>query len=265
MGPLNSDKDGMEIIDSKPLDTYLTGILWPVSKNSTDTVLDKSEQENMPAREDRGKSDSEEGEADEGVPLHSIIRPSSIGLTFHLPKDTPFQIEVSGACYDIYGADKANRENLKNSDEDSQWVRIPFHYRIESKDLNSDEHSSLTAFKDSKGQKTEPGFLEVRLRKRIIDDLLVVTATVINRFIPGEDKNTRSLYQVHLSASVNGEGYFCSRKQSFKSSDEDSATNSLIYRHAREYAVGHGIAAGWEPRDPEQKVSKVFTSWIPEW
>ena len=107
----------------------------------------------------------------------------------------------------------------------------------------------------------------MHLRRRLIDNTLVVTATVINRFHynSNEDPNPKSLFQVSLSARVKEPGYFCARKQSFKINDEDRATNALIYQHAKEYAVGHGIAAGWEPKDSEKGVKKVFTSWLPEW
>lgn len=263
MGPLQSDNDGIEVLESKPLDTYLTGILWPVNNQGFGGVLDEDEQESLPVKETNEKVNIDEGVHDEGVQLHNIRRPSSVGLTFHLPqRNTRFVLEVSGALYE-YTEGQDIDLNPKHSL--NIWKRKPFLFQIKSRDLTRIGDNKVKRFYDTEGNVVEPGFLEVHVRQRVIDEGLTVTATVINRFVAGEDKNLTSLFQVCLTASVNEGDHFCARRQSFKSSDEDRATNALIYRHAREYAVGHGIAAEWEPKEPEQPVKKVYTSWIPEW
>ena len=61
MGPLYQDENGVEILESKPLDTYLTGILWPVNEYGSCSALDESEQENLPIRETFEREDIGEG------------------------------------------------------------------------------------------------------------------------------------------------------------------------------------------------------------
>jgi hypothetical protein len=266
MGPLNPDENGVEILDSPPLDTYLTGILWPLSDYAAFALLEESEQEKLPVKENYDQGNNDSGDTDEGAPLHSIIKPSSVGLTFHLPSgETSFKIEVTGARYQKTASDLGF--DLRDSGEGTTdiWKRIPFYYTVNSSDLQPGEYLRLKKFKDPDGVYYEPGFLEISVRRRFIDNMLAVTATVINRSVPDEDRNSSALFQVSLSASVDETDCFYARKQTFKSSDEDRTSNNLIYMYAREFAVGHGIAAGWEPVDPEKDVKKVYTTWIPVW
>ncbi len=266
MGPLNPDENGIEILEAPPLDTYLTGILWPVDEYAAGAILDDSEQENLPVKETSDKRNKDEAGADEGAPLHSVIRPSSIGITFHLPEsESHYSIGVTGARYERCDSVIESEQNNTGKESHAKWKRVPFQFTVDQVNLLSSEYYRVKTFTDSNGQIIEPGFLEVNIRRRVIDNMLAVTATVINCSYPGDDRNLSALFQVCLSARVSDPDYFCARKPSFKSSDEDRATNALTYRYVQEYAVGHGIAAGWEPKDPEQRVTQVFTAWMPEW
>ena len=55
--------------------------------------------------------------------------------------------------------------------------------------------------------------------------------------------------------------------QTAPSADIDDAEvliNSLLYRHAREFATGHGVAAGWDEPGPDgRRTTAVFTEFIP--
>lgn len=266
MGPFEPDENGVEILDSPPLDTYLTGILWPVNEFAAGAVLDTSEQEKLPARENHNRKNNDTGDLDEGAPLHSIIKPSSIGLTFHLPSEnTYFRLETSGARYQKSEPDPLSEQIESENSSADKWERVPFNFVIKSSDLPPGEYICVKTFTDSDGNYCKPGFLEMSIRRRMIDKTMAVTATVINRMIAGEDLNTSALFQVSLSADVDQGDCFYSRRQAFKSSDEDRATNNLIYRYAREFAVGHGIAASWEPVDPDKEAKRVYTSWMPKW
>lgn len=68
LGPLKAD----EIIESAPVDTYLTGMLWPkgaaVDGIDDDSGLDSG-------------SEPESG-AESAVPGYRAVRPCSIGITF---------------------------------------------------------------------------------------------------------------------------------------------------------------------------------------
>ena len=46
--------------------------------------------------------------------------------------------------------------------------------------------------------------------------------------------------------------------------DGEAAVNALLYRHAREFATGHGVAVGWEmPAEGGQRTRALFTEFIP--
>jgi hypothetical protein len=40
--------------------------------------------------------------------------------------------------------------------------------------------------------------------------------------------------------------------------------NALLYRHAREFATGHGVAAGWNPANADGQTAEIFTEFIPD-
>jgi hypothetical protein len=47
--------------------------------------------------------------------------------------------------------------------------------------------------------------------------------------------------------------------------DGEAATNALLYRHAREFATGHGVAAGWDgPTEDGRRTTAVFTEFMPK-
>ena len=94
-----------------------------------------------------------------------------------------------------------------------------------------------------------PGFWKCICR-RLIDNTLVVTATVINRFHynSNEDPNPKSLFQVSLSRVK--EPIFCAESSPLKLMTKIER-RMLNLSACEEYAVGHGIA-GWEPKDSEK-------------
>jgi len=80
MGPLRPD----EVIESAPVDTYLTGILWPrgapVDGVDDDTGLDSG-------------SDPSSG-VETAVPGYRAIRPCSIGITFAVARHATVTISL---------------------------------------------------------------------------------------------------------------------------------------------------------------------------
>src|SRR5262249_19605240 len=45
--------------------------------------------------------------------------------------------------------------------------------------------------------------------------------------------------------------------------DGEGAMNALLYRHAREFATGHGVAAAWNPPTKDGRTTAVFTDFMP--
>lgn len=82
LGPVEAE----ETINSAPLDTYLTGILWPQGNE-------------LPAMEDEGEGAATvagEPDEDDGIPGYRAIRPCSLGITFAVDADIAVTIDLGG-------------------------------------------------------------------------------------------------------------------------------------------------------------------------
>ena len=250
VGPLEES----EVLQSRPCDTYLTGILWP-----PDTELGPEEDENLL----EGPTDNDQDDAgDSGTPLHRIYRPSSVGITcFMEGKDTPFEIKVTGARYTPVKPEK--------SDEDEYvslfWERHQIDYRIP---VSGNERRSIWKtidFLDPSGESKSDDTLAVHIKRRVVDHGIVVTASLMN--LPASDEERRDakcFFQSRITIeAVDGKaGRIQARHSTIYSTDEDVLCNNLLYRDALEYAVGHGVAAVW-PDPVNRRVPFVQTSWIP--
>src|SRR5689334_10127742 len=80
LGPL----EPAELITSPPLDTYLTGILWPEGQ-----LLDAMEDD-----QSDGAANDDESEGDATVPGYRLIRPCGIGITFAAATDVALHVSL---------------------------------------------------------------------------------------------------------------------------------------------------------------------------
>jgi hypothetical protein len=89
-----------EVIQERPSDRYLSGILFPRQMR-----IGADEDEELAA--DRG--DDESGGEDEAVPLANCLKPASMGLSFALNakdgSEPSIEIEISAARYERVASD----------------------------------------------------------------------------------------------------------------------------------------------------------------
>ena len=84
-------------------------------------------------------------------------------------------------------------------------------------------------------------------------------------------KDERWIYQPNLAVTTaEGKSVFVAKDFQadplLADDDGEIATNALLYRHAREFATGHGVAAGWAaPTDGGRRTTQVFTEFIPKY
>jgi hypothetical protein len=110
--------------------------------------------------------------------------------------------------------------------------------------------------------------LQLYVRRRIDGGRQVLTVTLINRAVEADDKlrDELCLFQAGLSIEAvdcDGLGAIWPRPVlPLSGADEDGQSAALLYRDVVEYAVGHGVAAIWEP-SLDRRVTGVATSWLP--
>lgn len=277
LGPLSID----EILESPPVDTYLTGILWPRGVPTE-------------AAEDDGGLDvgvTDEVGADVGVPGYRANRPCSIGLTFAVPVGAAVHVSLGatsryvpdrvGSTGDTSAESKSDTTGAfipageANAVDESVprstgriWKRQHLGYSFE---IGPDEMRPSWIVKDfivASGGTVNDRRLSVHVKRRIGPELLVFTVTLINEEIDAEGaspRDARCLFQteVVVTSMVGDVGQIQPRsRKSRATDDEDVLVNRLLYRNLKEFAVGHGIAAVW-PKASIDAVQEVRTAWLP--
>ena len=266
-------QDEHEIISDRPTDRYLTGILFPIGQ------IPEEEDESLGVGED--DETSAPSAPDDGAPLSASFRPSSMGMSFCVAGSPPvlnFQIEAATyvcrwakvAEQDEDGADEgASDEKEALTDEqgtrrDERWCRTPISANF---DLKLDLKAPMEVDLSTHG--FPPNF-QLYIQTARIDGGYGVTAVLINNNKEGADRQLdtqRTLLQTKMKVTPGETTSLIPRPHQFgiihadNSEDEDSG--ELIYRHMKEYAVGHTCAASWTPIDGEAQ--QVETEWIPRY
>lgn len=280
LGPLEED----EILEGAPSDTYLTGILWPKG------VLVGSEEDDSV---DTGPM-NHESDSEAGVPGYRAVRPCSIGLTFSTDIGAELVVSLgSTARYRIAaGASAPGREESSISQgveelvsvppsqnhfadpsgepgNDERWIRERLGYSVRLPFSARTESWSVTDWiKDTHGCKDDHVTLHVR--RRVLQERQTFTLTLINTApepAPGDRKDVASLFQTQIKVrAVTTDDKPVSIKarqaQTIAGGNEDEETGALLYRHVKEYAVGHGVAATWT--EVHDGASSVRTEWLPQ-
>lgn len=249
LGPGTPD----EILDARPSDTYLTGILWPRGSNPD-------------ASQDEGNTDvaSEEADAiDGGVPGYRAIRPCSFGMTFETDIDAVLEISLgTTAKYRAADVKTLTVDQRKNGDT-LRWQRLPLNYRISVPAEGKTNHWRTSKFIGPDGKISTDADVVLDIHRRVSANGAVITITLINFATETsvELRDSTLLFQAELRATTSTPAIRPREAYPF-ADDDDQLTNLLLYRDSREFAAGHGIATEWSA--PENaRVREVRTSWIP--
>jgi hypothetical protein len=250
LGPMAPD----EVLSSAPVDTYLTGILWPEAQPIDALEDDQAD----------GAADTNDNEADAAVPGYRLIRPCSIGFSFATDSNAVVRIRLS---------DTARYEMIRTQGDTGgavpqrSWARRLLDYSVTLPPGPSSD-SRTSKFTREDGTSIEDPSVILHIRRRIRGDEQVLTVTLINaaRETNSGQRDELCLMQAGLVAeavSKSGLGLIRPRKAlPLYGSDEDAESAALLYRDVVEFAVGHGIAAAWSP--PERgRVERVWTTWLP--
>lgn len=239
VGPENGDE---EVLLNRPHLQYSVGMLFP--PESTVPEPDNTDESTEPLQGSlSGVQDGDVEEDGAGVPLAEDWRPSSIAISF--VTDTPSAVcEFSGGTYAPISDDGPPR-----------WQRQPF--RLDG----------LEVAKDRPPLQLEVGNVpfEIGSRWRTFGDAYLVTVHVrVSTHSTGDDKLDIALmlFQVGLAVRPARGGQFLEydTSQTFDVDDE-SVELRLRFRNRKLYAVGHGLAAGWEFESGQ--CEKVFLTPVP--
>lgn len=261
-----------EAIAEYPTNRYIVGRLAPLrsAEDDTDAEIDPTENDTLAV----GVDADEESDDNSSPPLIIGFNPSSFGLSFLVdPQVKTLRVRVSWGDY--------KREKSKGETQRTVWQRYAREGVVDGVRINVS--GSLAPIVLSPSRSLPQGVTisgvddaEIQLEGvvRELDGARAVSLFLVNRRTRGElkdrHKDERWLFQPKLIVTAkNGEAAFVAKDflggPGFTDDEGDLANNALIYRHAREFATGHGVAAGWEP--PEQgggRSTAIFTEFIPQ-
>ena len=230
-----------ETINDKPLERYVSGILYP----QFDDPIDPAEDDNVAEGDDEGTF------ADPPVALANEKYPSSTGMTFAVDVHETGEITISttAAMY----ADAEVKDGI-------EWVRRPL--SLDTVTVPVDQPVSDRRIPLADG-------LELFLRVRAADagGAAAVTVALVNKRVarPGK-RDTDSFFQVGLTVeTADGVAAFVERdlNRPMKIDDADLRSYHLLYRDARTFAVGHGCSVDWDVADGSSRASRVATTFVP--
>jgi hypothetical protein len=232
IGPGRFDEE----LTDPPTIHYLAGILYP--KNSK---VD-SEQD-----DDSNQALEDDDDQDMGTLIAAAINPSAIGMTFIVKRDESIRILIQIAQY---------REENDPTAERKIWKRQEIN-------ISPLIFSPL----ETARKQLVPG-LELFIRVREHSTGNFVTVSLLNKNECGGESTAPvelCFFQptIQVSSESGSNAVFLPRgyKQTGLQ-DPDRELYDLLYRHAPEYAVGHGCAAEWDV-DEEQNVISIRSVIMP--
>lgn len=231
-----------EVISDSPSDRYLAGTLYPMK-----SPVPPDEDDGMPGSE----SDDEEQSDPGGAGLFMAIRPASAGMSFAVrsSKAAP-EVNFEVTC-GTYTRLDSGTPNVR-----PQWKRTPRKTTVTATPTGPETPIQLGPAIDG---------LELYLRTSKSGELTMITAVLVNRNdatgAKGDDEQ-RAFFQVKLEAGCGAGTQFAPRPSKKVPTDEDGAIAALIYRDAREYAVGHTCSVEWEEAE-NSYVRRIATTWTP--
>lgn len=238
-----------EILNARPSDIYLTGILWP--KN---TAIAPEEDERLAVAPGEGEDgdDADDQSQPASVPMR---RPSTAGLSFAARStgDGSPEVLVKVTLGRYEPVEVAGANCWRRIEVAPAPMRLTLTAGVQDRDLHVPEL---------------PG-LRLNLRAAAYEHGMLATVTLVNGCSPAEPGRDAleqiTLFQVGLSVEPAEGSALVARPSRRATVDDDDRSASLLYRDAYEYAAGHTCSADWALHNEggTTRVRSVWTTWIP--
>ncbi len=234
-----------------PTQRYIVGVLYP--------------RDASPTREEEAEVEPE-GEADDEAAVRTVRpstgtlrRPSVMGLSFLVEEDVrELEARVKWATYS-----QAEKRGAFQRHEHAHSLRI------DPKALGRDWGKPIG---DSKGKEQHRFMLRGEAYQGPPGTRHVTLFLVNEELLPELDSDTgypdkaelakRCIYGPALEIVSEQQGFTAMTDLVLDADDEDFKTLRLLYRHRREFAVGHGCAAEWDAVKGE-RCGRVRSTFLP--
>lgn len=240
-----------EVVSDHPLDLYITGILYP-----RDSTLPPEEDD------DRESAGDEESDTGPGIPSSILTRPNVMGLSFALQGELPrIRVSATMGLYSREGGPESPsppgaQASIPSSQASTQPTLKSWRRRPLRSDLVFEVSEQLDEYDGGDG-------LMWYVRGLKSADDWQITVALVNNNQPGPGREAATpvtFFQVGFEIRAESGCRIVPRRPVRASVDEEALSHEVIYRHAREWAVGHTCAAEWREEQGQRVIS---TSWLP--
>lgn len=290
--PPHIQSSGEEIlINEPPRLRYSTGILFPqgsgveerdkTGKDEQESLetLPEEEETELPSEDsgDSANSNVDPNDAvdstDEILNLANAYLPSAMGFScfLNVPEDG-FKVIVKAGIYSV------GEYAYKDKEGEVKPLRAYYRKRLEKEifipagDLPTlENHCCEISIDDEQNSDGKPeARLVLNIRNRTPQSKFgmkdqLYTFSLINKIQSGKTiRNEDCYFQIELSVRSTDESpcFLPYPGKKSRSNDEDERSNRLLYRHCKNYAVGHGCAIDWIA-DDRGGIIQISTSTIP--
>lgn len=239
-----------EVLSERPLERYVTGVLWPASSDTTAEVADDPESAATEAGEKAGDS-----------PVANALQnfPSSFGLTISVDLERTTAITIIPRAAK-YVSENSERTETGNAVPSLDWRR---------EEVNSSPLEINLAVAGQKSLPVVAGALDLYVLVRKAKNN-IATATFVLRNLQtkpggGEDRDVSCWFQCSLEVQTDNFALTDrSKLRTSISTDRDLATSELLYRNHMVFGVGHGCAITVDPIDVKGPYARrIATTFIP--
>ncbi len=263
MGPSEDD----EVIREFPTARYIVGRLAParVDEEDLDALVGAAENDTLETAEE----DAETGADEQGPPLIVGFNPAAMGLSF-LVDSSVDRLSVKFSWGDYRWEDTPHGHAWKRYHREGLVTGLPVRAAGTMKPLPL---SPKSAPDDILVEGVDDP--EIRLEGVVheFSGCRAVSLFLVNRRTRGplrdRTKDERWIFQPSMRVFHDaGRAVFVARDLRPAASggqhDSEELASRLLYRNAREFATGHGVAADWEDPEPEgRQTTAVSTAFIP--
>jgi hypothetical protein len=258
-GPIGGPRETLSDRRDSPIDLYPLGSLAPRERN--EEVDDDAELATT------GTSGTDDNAPNPGAPAPRRRRPSALGLSCSVdPAEREIRVRARWGAYHRVDADDAADPVVADASGEGParvWQRVPQESAWVTIPLRTERAQTELVDDDGAGQIE----LAWRVRRKGEGPWLVTIFLANGRTEPARNKARAWLFQAELEvAGVDDRAVFVARPARSRPDDkEEEARLTMVYRHRREFAVGHAIAVDAELAPGGERALRLRTTAAPRY
>ena len=269
-GPMATDDENFRNaeLNISPAKIFSMGMLFPrdftsdIQLDNTGSVIDEGidhnftnedidevllENVNGTQKSNSNFSSSEEIDSIDDINLSNQFQPSSIGITFSCVESEQIEAEIYFATY----------KKIKNEETELTKYKREEHSKIFLVEVSEQDFLTTKQFENTNAE------IKFKLRKK--DDFYIVTFWLVNqsRKSGAGELEEKIIFQPKISVKSKKFSFIPIGNSNQLYKDEDTSSNSLLYRDKKAFCRGHGCAGDWEVNN-ENNCSQVFSNLFPD-